>query len=147
MKIIILIITSLTLIGCMVSPLKELDPKPSLGWCPPLPNCASTEAISFIHSVPPFKLKKPLAEAWPIIRKTVIEIPRTSIESEFNGYIYAKSYSAVFGFLDYFEVLVNEEDNTLNVRSSSLLGITDFFVNDHRVEKFREQLKQQGVIH
>ena len=131
----------------MVSPLKELELNPSLKWCPPLPNCASTEAISFLHSVPPFKLKKPLAEAWPIIRKTVIEMSRTSIESESNRYIYAKSYSAVFGFLDYFEILAIPEENRLSIRSSSLLGITDFSVNNARVEKFREQLKKRGILH
>lgn len=132
--------------GCMIFPLKQDDPDRSLYWCPPLPNCASTEAVTFVHSIQPYKLNMEWEEAWPVIREEVSSLQRTSIEHEYPGYIYAKSYSRVFHFLDYFEVLVVPEHNELSVRSSSLLGITDFFVNYLRTEKFREQLESRGII-
>jgi len=130
----------------MVLPLKESDNLQSLYWCPPLPNCASTEAISFIHSIEPFELKIPLEEAWPVIRQVVSDLPGTEIHTEFPGYLFAKSYSTVFKFLDYVEVLAVPEENRLNVRSSSLLGLSDLFVNYFRTERLREILEEKGII-
>lgn len=145
-KILLLLSTILSFTGCMVFPLEEKEEDRSLYWCPPLHNCASTEAVTFVHSIQPFELKMPLDEAWPLIRETVENLPGTSIEYEYQGYIYAKSYSTVFHFLDYFEVLAVPEDNLLIVRSSSLIAITDFFVNYLRTEQFREELEEKGVL-
>jgi len=130
----------------MVFPLEEKEQDRSLYWCPPLHNCASTEAVTFVHSIQPFELQMSLDEAWPLIQETVANLPGTSIEHEYEGYIYAKSYSTVFHFLDYFEVLAIPEDNLLIVRSSSLIAITDFFVNYFRTEQFREELEEKGVL-
>ena len=80
------------------------------------------------------------------MREAVESLPGATIEYEYNGYILAKSYSAVFHFLDYFEVLAVPEENRLNVRSSSLTAITDLFVNYFRTESFREALEGKGVI-
>jgi len=132
--------------ACMVLPMEESDKSPSLYWCPPLPNCASTEAISFIHNIQAFELKIPLTDAWPIIRKAVNDLPGTEIHTEFSGYIFAKSYTPVFNFLDYLEVLAIPDENRLNVRSSSLLGLSDLGVNYFRTERLREILEDKGVI-
>jgi len=135
-----------TLSGCLIFPLKESDPNQGLWWCPPLPNCASTEALTFVHSIQPFELIMPYDKAWPLIQESVTSLQGASIEHEYPGYIYAKTYTRVFHFLDYFEVLYITQENRLNVRSSSLLGITDFFANYFRTEDFRESLKEKGVI-
>jgi len=132
--------------ACIILPVKKSDISLSLFWCPPLPNCASTEAISFIHSIEPFELKISLDKAWPIIRQAVKDLPGTEIHTEFPGYLFAKSYSAVFKFVDYVEVLALPEENRLNVRSSSLLGIADAFVNYARTERLRKMLEEKGVI-
>ena len=145
-KKILLLSSILSLTACVISPLEEKDEDRSLSWCPPLHNCASTEAVTFVHSIQPFELRMPLDKAWPLIREAVNELPGTSIEYEYQGYIYAKSYSAAFHFLDYFEVLAVPEENLLAVRSSSFIAITDFFVNYHRTEAFREKLEEKEVL-
>ncbi len=132
--------------ACIIFPLKQTDQDRSLRWCPPLPNCASTEAVTFVHSIQPFELKMPLDQAWPFILKSVSQLTGTTIEHEYPGYIYAKTHSPVFHFLDYFEVLAVPQKNQLNVRSSSLLGISDFLANYLRTENFRESLEAKGVI-
>ena len=132
--------------ACMVFPLDESNTDRSLNWCPPLHNCASTEASTFIHSIQPFNLKLPLEKAWPIILHTVDNLPGTKIEHQYFGYIYAKSYSDFFKFVDYIEILAVPNENRLNVRSSSLLGLTDMFVNYYRTELLREVLENKGVI-
>ncbi len=145
-KIIILLGLICLLSGCIIFPLKKTDQNQSLSGCPPLPNCVSTQAVTVVHHIQPFQLAVPVAQAWPIIRDIVSNLQGTSIEAEYPGYIYAKSYSRVLHFLDYFEVLWVAEQNSLNVRSSSLLGIYDFRVNFTRIETFRESLLEKGVI-
>lgn len=99
-----------------------------------------------MHRIRPFELIMPMEEAWPIIRDTVEQMQGTTIEAEHSGYIYAHSYTRVFHFLDFFEVLAVPEENRLNVRSSSLVALTDFFANYLRTERFREALEEKGVI-
>ena len=132
--------------GCVVFPLEKASIDRSLYWCPPLLNCASTEAETFFHSIQSFELSMPLDEAWPLIRLSIVELAHTSIEHEYPGYIYAKSYTPVFHFLDYFEVLAVPKENRLNVRSSSLLGLTDLFTNYRRTELFRELLIDKDIL-
>ncbi len=144
-KMILLVLIS-QLSACIIFPLKQTDQDRSLRWCPPLPNCASTEAVTFVHSIQPFELKMPMDQAWPLIRESVSQLSGTTIEHEYTGYIYAKTYSPVFHFLDYFEVLMVPHENRLNIRSSSLLGISDFLANYFRTENFRESLEVKGVI-
>ncbi|MEH6343846.1 MAG: DUF1499 domain-containing protein [Bermanella sp.] len=146
LKYSLLLIMMSSLTACIIFPLKKSDPDQGLWWCPPLPNCASTEAVTFVHSIQPFELNMPIDQAWPLIHKTVLSLQGASIEHEYQGYIYAKTYTRVFHFLDYFEVLYMADENRLNVRSSSLLGITDFLANYFRTEEFREKLELAGVI-
>jgi uncharacterized protein (DUF1499 family) len=140
----ILFITTLS--GCLVFPLKQTTPDRSLYWCAPLLNCASTEAVTLVHSIDPFPLAMDFKQAWPIIKQSVSELKGTTIEAEYDGYLYAKSRSDVMKFVDYVEVLYLPETHQLNVRSSSLLGIWDMNVNRARTQALRQDLKEKGVI-
>ena len=113
---------------------------------PPLLNCASTEAITWFHSIEPFDLNMDFEQAWPIIKDSVANLKGTTIEVQYNGYLYAKSHSEVVGFVDYVEVLYLPKSNQLNVRSSSLLGLWDVGVNAARTHTLRLDLTKKGVI-
>lgn len=138
------IITALS--GCLVLPLKQADSDRSLYWCPPLLNCASTEAITGLHRIEPFELAMDYQQAWPIITSSVSKLKGTAIEVQYEGYLYAKSRSEVVGFVDYVEVLYLPEGHKLSVRSSSLLGLWDVGVNAARTHALRQDLKEKGVI-
>lgn len=96
----------------------------------------------------------PVDQAWPEVRQAVAELPNTSIveEDESRHYLYAKAYSDLFGFVDYFEVLAQPQPvpesgaERLAVRSAAMLGISDMGVNEARAERFREALRHRGVI-
>ncbi|WP_283787152.1 DUF1499 domain-containing protein [Bermanella sp. WJH001] len=145
-KFVFLFWLSVGLTGCIIFPLKESNPDRDLNWCLPRHTCASTEAVTFVHSIKPFKLAMPYEQAWPEIRNSVLALDNASIEHEYEGYIFAKTYTPVFHFLDYFEVLYIKDENRLNVRSSSLFGLTDFFTNYFRTQAFRTYLEEKGVI-
>lgn len=146
----------LVLPGCVTTPpLEPGEDELALSDCPPLPNCASTEAASSsMHAIPAFELAMPVDRAWPLITETVRELPGTEIlrEDETHHYLYAKAHSDVFGFVDYFEVLAVtrlEPDSgakRLAVRSAAMLGISDMGVNEARTARFREMLRGRGVI-
>lgn len=145
-KLLFISLLLISLNACMVFPLERSNTDRSLNWCPPLHNCASTEASTFVHRIEPFKLILPLAQAWPLILQAVDQLPGTQIKHQYFGYLYAKSYSDFFKFVDYVEVLAIPDENRLNVRSSSLLGLSDMFVNYYRTELLRELLVAEGVI-
>ncbi|TDT43511.1 uncharacterized protein (DUF1499 family) [Halospina denitrificans] len=142
--------------GCMTtSPLEMGSGELTLSECPSLPNCVSTEAEEgSMHAIPAFELAMPVDQAWPEVRQAVAELPNTSIveEDESRHYLYAKAYSDLFGFVDYFEVLAQPQPvpesgaERLAVRSAAMLGISDMGVNEARAERFREALRHRGVI-
>jgi len=137
----------LTISACSVT--TPMDPNhlsPKLTDCPPTPNCASTETDNIVHRIEPFILAAPADQAWPQIVKTVSDMPRTTVKTERPGYLYAKSYSKVFHFVDYLEVLSVPKENRLAVRSSSMLGLSDLGVNAKRTETLRKALQEKGII-
>lgn len=89
-------------------------------------------------------------QAWPMIVDSVSMLKGTSIEVEYDGYLFAKSHSPTMKFVDYFEVLWSPAEGNkadrLNVRSSSLLGIWDLGINKARTQTLREDLISKGVI-
>lgn len=141
-----LLLILLQLNACVVSPLQQGHRKQQLNGCPPLPNCVSTEASSFMHRIESFELKVAMPDAWPIVKQTVSELPRVTIQHEYPGYIYAKSHSKIFKFIDYLEVLAVPNQQHLMVRSSSMLGISDLGVNKKRTEALRARLKANDII-
>lgn len=143
-----IILSALVISNCIIIlPIKKSDPEPSLYWCPPLPNCASTESITpYLHKIDSFELLMSPEQAWPIVLQTVKEMERTEITTQHQGYIHAKAHSRVFHFIDYFEVLMIPAEKRIAVRSSAMLGITDFWVNYRRAYHFRDVLIARGVI-
>ena len=118
----------------------------SLDSCLPLPCCVSSNAWLFYNHVEPFVLNMPEADAWPLIKKAVVDIPRTRIVEEDSVYIHAKCTSLVFRFVDNLELLLLPDRNLVSVRSSSTFAIFDFGANHLRVYRLRNQLKEAGII-
>lgn len=117
-----------------------------LASCPSTPNCVSSDAADAAHAIPAFQLAVPPAEAWRAIRATLENMPRTTIITASEDYLYAECSSAVFGFVDDLEFHLRPSLNIIAVRSASRLGHSDFGVNRKRVEKVRGLLTKRGVI-
>ncbi len=114
--------------------------------CFPLPNCVSSNAWLFYNNVAPFELTIAKEDAWPIVKQTISDMPRTKIVEEDSVYIHAKCYSRVFRFVDNLELLLIPDKNMISVRSSSSIAIFDFGVNYWRVHTLRNQLIEKGLI-
>lgn len=111
-----------------------------LAHCPDSPNCVSSlldEEIS--HRVDPIAAPggaATLARAAGVLRA----MPRTRIVTERPGYVHAECRSAFFGFVDDLELLVDESEGVIQVRSMARVGYSDFGVNRKRVEALRATL-------
>ena len=134
-------------VGCSGKHLNiQEDNSLALSSCFPLPNCVSSNAWLFYNNVSSFELAITKEEAWPIVKQTVSDIPRTEIVEEDSVYIHAKCTSRVFRFVDNLELLLHSDQNIISVRSSSVIAIFDLGVNHWRVYKLRKQLIEKGVI-
>ena len=72
------------------------------------------------------------------VRKAVESLPRATIVSEKQNYLYAEFRSQLLGFVD--DVEFFDDGEAIQVRSASRLGRRDFGVNRARVEKLRRML-------
>lgn len=143
----LLMVMAMALSGCSGKHLNVQDDNSlALGSCFPLPCCVSSNAWVPYNYVSPFELAIPEAEAWPLIRKAILDMPRTRIVEEDSVYIHAKCTSLVFRFVDNLELLLLPGQQTVSVRSSSTFAIFDFGANFWRVHKLRSQLAEAGVI-
>lgn len=118
----------------------------SLDGCSPLPNCVSSTTWVLYNRTSQFELLIPREVAWPIIKEVVSNIPRTEIVESGDFYIHAKCKSLVFRFVDNLELLLHPGEDTISVRSSSMIAIFDLGVNRWRIHKLRKQLEEMNII-
>jgi uncharacterized protein (DUF1499 family) len=110
-----------------------------LAPCRRTPNCVSSQAdpSDAEHYIAPLK------GTMEAVRKAVESLPRTTIVSQRQNYLYAEFRSKLLGFVDDVEFLY--DGNSIQVRSASRLGRRDFGVNRNRVERLRTLLSRQAT--
>lgn len=117
-----------------------------LDGCSPFLNCVSSESKVGLYQIEPIRLTEQLTPAsWNKIRAAALELPGASLNKERYGYLDITCYSELFGFPDYLEILVGDDNQSLDVRSQSLIGLYDLGVNQGRVEQLRARLSDLGI--
>ena len=105
-----------------------------LAPCRRTPNCVSSQA----DPSDPEHYIAALKGTMEAVRKAVESLPRATIVSEKQNYLYAEFRSKLLGFVD--DVEFFDDGEAIQVRSASRLGRRDFGVNRARVEKLRRML-------
>ncbi len=145
-KISLLIPMVLLINACSTAP-KQLTFSPqSFSDCPASPNCVSSDAQDELHTIAPFELNVPADQAWAEIKATIMQLSRTHVVSETDGYLHAESRSLLFRFVDDLQFQLREQEGIIAVYSASRVGHSDFGVNRQRIEELRQQLMQRGII-
>ena len=67
----------------------------------------------------------------------VMEMPRTEVVEQTNHYIHAEASSALFGFVDDLELLLDISNGSIQARSVSRLGDSDLGVNANRLRELQ----------
>lgn len=103
--------------------------------CKPTPNCVSSQAdpADPEHYIAPIAFNGTMQE----LRRAVESMTRATVISEEGNYLYAEYKSALMGYVDDVELLLDEKARLVHVRSASRLGRSDFGVNRKRIEELR----------
>jgi uncharacterized protein (DUF1499 family) len=103
--------------------------------CKPTPNCVSSQAdrADREHYIAPIAFNGTMDE----LRSAVESMTRASVILEDGNYLYAEYKSALMGYVDDVELLLDEKAALVHVRSASRLGRSDFGVNRKRIEELR----------
>ncbi len=108
-----------------------------LAPCPSSPNCVSSRSTDAKHRVEPLSVAGDAETGWQALIDRVAELPRTRIVEQSPRYLRAECRSALFGFVDDLELLLEPEAARVQVRSASRTGYGDMGVNRRRVEGLR----------
>ncbi len=111
-----------------------------LAPCPSSPNCVSSRAADARHRIEPLELAGDVDAGWLALQERVAALPRTRIVEQSPLYVRAECRSALFGFVDDLELLLEPESGRAQVRSASRTGYGDMGVNRRRVEDLRRTL-------
>lgn len=112
-----------------------------LAACPNTPNCVSSQS-SDIHSIAPLTYDSTPEQAIAKLKSVIQSLPRTTIITKSQDYLYAEFKSALMGFVDDVEFYLDRNANVIQVRSASRLGQSDLGVNRKRIETIRAKLAE-----
>ncbi|MFS8117698.1 MAG: DUF1499 domain-containing protein [Microcoleus sp.] len=113
-----------------------------LAACPSSPNCVSSFSQDAEHQVQPLAYTSSATEAMAKLKEAIESLGKTKIISATDNYLYAEFTSALMGFVDDVEFLVDDGAKVIHARSASRLGESDLGVNRKRIETIRAQLNQ-----
>lgn len=113
-----------------------------LAACPASPNCVSSFSQDAEHQIEPLTYISSATEAMAKLKGAIESLGKTKIISATDNYLYAEFSSALMGFVDDVEFLVDDGAKVIHVRSASRLGESDLGVNRKRIESIRAQLNQ-----
>jgi uncharacterized protein (DUF1499 family) len=118
-----------------------------LAVCPDTPNCVSSQApdTDVQHKIAPLSYTKSPAEAMAALKAVIQGMERTEIIGEKENYLYAEFTSALMGYVDDVEFLVDSTAKVIHVRSASRLGQSDLGVNRKRIEEIRAKFAQTNA--
>ena len=109
-----------------------------LAACPSSPNCVSSFSQDAEHKIEPLAYTSSPAEAMAKLKGAIESLEKTKIITATDNYLYAEFTSALMGFVDDVEFLVDDGAKVIHVRSASRLGESDLGVNRKRIEYFAQ---------
>jgi|GEM_PF-243153 len=108
--------------------------------CPRRMNCVSSDAFESEFRVEPILFAGSMAEAKTLLMETALKLPHTKLIAEEGNYFRFECRSAALRFVDDLEILFNEQEGQIHVRSGARCGFWDLGVNRRRVQLLRSML-------
>ena len=113
-----------------------------LADCPNSPNCVSTTAPDPRHAIAPLTFTTTPAAAQQRLRDILKNLPRTTIITDDENYLYAEFRTLLIRYVDDVEFLIDSDTHTIHFRSASRVGHSDFGVNRRRMEDIRRRFNE-----
>lgn len=114
-----------------------------LTQCPNTPNCLCSEFSEHTdHYIDPIKISPNTAsDELDSKLKNIITNMGGTIKTESDDYIATTFSSAIFGFVDDFELRIDKEKKVIHLRSASRVGRSDLGINKKRIELFKKRFQ------
>lgn len=106
--------------------------------CPDSPNCVSSQGTDKEHFVQPIPYHTNTNEALMKIKTIILALPRSRLISEKKESLHFEITSRFLHFVDDVDIIINDEEKIIDIRSASRTGYSDFGVNRKRVENIRK---------
>ncbi len=117
------------------------DASPVLSGCDNLLNCTSSTASTKKNRIEPIEYQGSSSEVIEKIAPLISEKRGTMIETQNAHYLHATYKTALMGYTDDLELLLDNNDGVLHIRSASRIGRSDLGANRKRIEALRVLLK------
>tara|TARA_A200000159_G_scaffold164955_1_gene198118 strand:+ start:55337 stop:55774 length:438 start_codon:yes stop_codon:yes gene_type:complete len=137
MKKLYLLLCSLALVGCSITPPELGISGESLKDCPATPNCISS-INNGSRDMAPIIFNGSKANAKEKLLSIIRSLPRTTVVEKRDNYLRVEFRSQLFGFVDDVEFLLSQTQSNktkIDFRSASRLGLSDLGVNKARMKK------------
>ena len=115
---------------------------PQLKPCPESPNCVSTQTQQKSKQMDPIPFTLDPKEVLKVIKGVVENLSNTHLEKESPNYLHYTFKSAIFGFIDDVEFLIDAGKKLIHYRSASRTGYSDMGVNKKRMTEIRKAIEQ-----
>jgi uncharacterized protein (DUF1499 family) len=122
--------------------IEEISAPMKLKQCPDSPNCVSSQSSSASHQISPLPYTSSVEEAMQKIKTVILAFPRTKIIAEKKHYLHAEFKTLIFRFVDDVEIVINDSEKLIHLRSASRVGRSDFGTNRRRIEEIKEKFLQ-----
>jgi len=111
--------------------------------CPNSPNCVSSTDADSSHTISALSFEGHSPEkAMQTLQQVLLSITDKAQVTEDGLSLHAEFKSAVFGFIDDVDAVLNADQQCIEIRSASRTGYSDFGVNRRRVESIRQAFNQ-----
>ena len=113
----------------------------SLSGCDGLHNCTASTATSKRNHIEAFSYNGTGAEAMTRFSNLIASYSGATIVTQQANYLHATFKTTLLGYTDDFELLLDESNQVLHVRSASRIGKSDLGANRKRIEALRSLAK------
>ena len=110
----------------------------TLAACPETPNCVQSGARDPRHAIAPIAATPPLEGALAELVAIAAAMPGARVVTARPDYAHLEFETPLMGFVDDVEFAIDATGGTIQVRSASRIGNSDFGVNRKRVEDLRK---------
>jgi len=117
---------------------------PTLSGCDNLLNCTASTASTKKNLVEPIAYQGTSSEVIAKIAALISEQKGATIKTQNAHYLHATYKTALMGYTDDLELLLENNSDVLHIRSASRIGRSDLGANRKRIEALRTLL--QGKI-
>ena len=130
------LVAMLSLAGCTSSPDKPLTRQvlPECGW---LPNCINSQSGRGAQASEPIRAN---VEQWQNLKVWIATQQDWEITVDDGNFMQAIVNTPMMRFRDDIQLLFLPDDQVIQVRSSSRIGISDLGTNAKRIETLRDEL-------